>query len=337
MKITRSDIDRMFPRGQEDWKAALARLAPDLCPRYGITTVQRWRHFLAQVAAETDGLALPHMRESMRYRPQTILSTFDYRIGKAQSENPRFKGKSRDQIALELSRDGDLLAETVYGGRRELGNTQPGDGAKFIGRGPLQTTGREWYAKLGQEIGVDLVSEPDLLEMPEIGIKASFAEWAILGCNPLADTDSVERVSKRVNGGTNGLSRRRSEYARSLTIWPDASDTIDAPITPRHADAPPETITAASLAADGSRSMSWLMQLRMWLGLKIGLIITWLGLDNFDSAKGTLNELKGMVADHALVILLGVGGLSLLAVLVIQHFYVQAARDGRYVPAAPGA
>jgi putative chitinase len=344
MQITEAEIRKFFPKGQKSWVEALVKLAPTEAPAAGITTRRRWRHLLAQVAAETDGLRLNPMRESLRYSPGRMLEVFSYRLGLAQRQK-RFHGKSKAEIAAIVARDPEELAELVYGGRKELGNTQPGDGYRFIGRGPLQTTGREWYEKLGREIGVDLVAEPDLLATdPVISWRACFAEWRLLKANTVADTDNVTAVSKRVNGGSNGLDRRKTEYARAVVIWPDdgagaavvaegEDDSAPQPITPRHADAPPAVITAASLAADGSRSMSWLLRLRTWIAASWAAITAWFGFDSFGAARGTLNEIKSLVADHALVIVLGILGLTLAAILVIQHFYVLAAREGRYVPA----
>ena len=290
----RASLRRMFPRGQPAWLEALERIGPDLAVRHRVTTAERWRHLAAQVAAETDGLALPHMRENMRYSAARLLEVYAYRIRLAQRDNPRFRGQSAAQIAHALAGNPDLLAETVYGGRPDLGNTRPGDGAKYIGRGPLQTTGREWYDKLGRAIGVDLVGQPHRLEEPDTGWRAAFAEWDMLGCNALADRCSVDLVSRRVNGGTNGLARRRAEYHRASIIW-DAREVLVAPadylesadgnseqrpaarsavaasnenddwsvdVTPRHAEEVPQPVTAAALAADGSRSMSWLQRAR---------------------------------------------------------------------------
>ncbi len=171
--LVAADVRRFFPRGQRVWVDALAEIAPTEAPSAGITTNRRWRHFLSQVAAETDGLRLAPMRESLRYSPARMLDVFDYRLGLAQKKKP-FKGKSKAEIAALVVRDPEQLAELVYGGRKELGNTQPGDGHRFIGRGPLQTTGRGWYEKLSREIGVDLVANPDLLPCGGCFLSRSF-------------------------------------------------------------------------------------------------------------------------------------------------------------------
>jgi predicted chitinase len=93
-----------------------------------------------------------------------------------------------------------------YEGRRDLGNTHPGDGQRFKGRGPIQLTGRANYASYGRRIGVNLEAHPDMVAQPEIG-------WQVAGmffqkCLPAADAGDFRRVTKLVNGGLNGWDDR---------------------------------------------------------------------------------------------------------------------------------
>lgn len=98
----------------------------------------------------------------------------------------------------------EALANSVYGGR--LGNTQPGDGWRFRGRGLLQVTGRDNYVTLGKTLGIDLVGNPDMLAQPAIALRASIAWWE--KNVPDAVMGDIVRVTKRVNGGTVGLDDR---------------------------------------------------------------------------------------------------------------------------------
>lgn len=347
MVVTGSEIRKFFQKGQKPWVDALIELAPVEAPKAGIATIRQWKHFLSQTAAETDGLRLKNMRESLAYSADRFLEVFSYRLGLAQ-KTKRFKGMSKAEIASIVVHDRELMMEIVYNNRKELGNIQPGDGYRFIGRGPLQMTGRKWYAKVGREIGVDLVANPELIETdPHIAWRACFVEWRLLGVNKIAEKGSVEAVSRKVNGGTNGLARREKEFATATLIWPGegsfsvaatvpalASEPDTPEITPRHADAPPAAITAAQIAADGSRSMSWLLQIRNWIAGSSVAIGSWFGFDTFGAARGTISELKILLADHALVVVLGILGVALAAILVVQHYVVVAAREGRYVPGA---
>lgn len=96
---------------------------------------------------------------------------------------------------------------------RRLGNTEPGDGRRFSGRGLIQVTGRFNYAKYGKMLGLDLVSHPELLDDPTNACRSAGAYWAVNGCNTLADVDAFETITRRINGGLNGLDDRKQRWA----------------------------------------------------------------------------------------------------------------------------
>jgi predicted chitinase len=105
-----------------------------------------------------------------------------------------------------------------YEGRRDLGNIHPGDGRRFKGRGYIQITGRTNYRAVSEAFGVDFVSRPELLATPRYAALASCWWWANHGCNELADTRDVVAVTRRINGGTNGLAERQAFYARARQV-----------------------------------------------------------------------------------------------------------------------
>lgn len=96
----------------------------------------------------------------------------------------------------------------AYEGRRDLGNVKAGDGVKYKGRGVIQITGRFNYEKYGKKLGVDLVRKPELAETPEISVKTAIAYWTDHNLNALADKDDIRGITKRINGGYNGLNSR---------------------------------------------------------------------------------------------------------------------------------
>jgi putative chitinase len=102
------------------------------------------------------------------------------------------------------ARNPPALAEKVYGGR--LGNDEPGDGARYIGRGLLQVTGKDNYRAVGKVLGLDLLKYPDLLAQPDIALKASIAWWE--SKIPDAIMGDIVKVTKRVNGGSIGMADR---------------------------------------------------------------------------------------------------------------------------------
>lgn len=107
-----------------------------------------------------------------------------------------------------------------YEWRKDLGNIQPGDGVKFCGRGLIQITGRFNYAECSQALFGDdrLLKTPDLLEQPEWAAKSAAWFWKKNGLNKLADADRFTDLSKRINGGTNGLEDRKARYKLALSV-----------------------------------------------------------------------------------------------------------------------
>ena len=95
-----------------------------------------------------------------------------------------------------------------YEGRADLGNTQKGDGPRYKGRGLLQLTGRANYADYGKALGVDLVNNPTLAAQPALSLKIACEYWKRRNINADCDRDDVQAVTRKVNGGLNGLSDR---------------------------------------------------------------------------------------------------------------------------------
>ncbi len=93
-----------------------------------------------------------------------------------------------------------------------LGNTQPGDGFRYRGRGPIQITGRANYKKYGDLLGVDLVGNPDLAATPQFAFSTAGLFWKRNGLNDLADVEDFITITKRINGGLNGLADRQKYY-----------------------------------------------------------------------------------------------------------------------------
>ena len=113
---------------------------------------------------------------------------------------------------------GPTLAQTRYEGRADLGNTQPGDGSKYRGRGLIQITGRANYKACGEALGLDLINQPELLEKPQHACMSAAWFWATKGLSTLADEGKFETITRRINGGFNGLADRQMLYARALKV-----------------------------------------------------------------------------------------------------------------------
>ncbi|WP_306558487.1 MULTISPECIES: glycoside hydrolase family 19 protein [unclassified Janthinobacterium] len=112
----------------------------------------------------------------------------------------------------------ELASGQAYEGRADLGNTQRGDGVRFRGRGLLQVTGRANYAACGKALGLDLLAKPELLEQTVNACRSAGWFWQMKGLNALADAGDQERVTRRINGGVNGLAERLALYAAARKV-----------------------------------------------------------------------------------------------------------------------
>ena len=89
---------------------------------------------------------------------------------------------------------------------------------KYKGRGLIQLTGRANYAECGEALGLDLIACPELLEEPVNACRSAAWFWQSHGCNELADKHDFLRITKRINGGTNGWHDRWKYYQKALQV-----------------------------------------------------------------------------------------------------------------------
>lgn len=112
----------------------------------------------------------------------------------------------------------ELASGIAYEGRKDLGNTQPGDGPKYKGRGWIQLTGRHNYRQAGKAIGVDLEAFPTLAASEGyMGLIAGWF-WHSRNLNMWADKGDFLTITKLINGGVNGLSDRLSYWERAKKV-----------------------------------------------------------------------------------------------------------------------
>ena len=328
VKFDMVDLSAIAPRPRspsqlkiwQDYVDALLTHGPDLLAGSGITTPLRLSHLLATWAHESDGFTI--LWENMNY-------TTPERISEIFGANHSAKVSARE--ARALAHHPAELAERVYGlgnprKAAELGNTSGGDGFAYRGFGIGQITGRSDHERLING------------EYTALGaIRAALKEWTEKGCNAAADRDDVVAVRRKINGGSIGLSEVRAKLAICKQVFtvddftgePGAGDT---PRRPNSAAPPRIETTGPEIAGQGSRSMGWIQRLKMYLNLGSGSILGLLTLDNLGIAKAYVNEIKTMVTDNATV-LVGVGLLGgILVAGLIEHYLVEAAKDGRYSP-----
>lgn len=113
---------------------------------------------------------------------------------------------------------GPTPAQRGYEGRVDLGNTYPGDGFRYRGRGLIQITGRANYRACGAMLGFDTLNFPELLEGPTLASCSAAWFWRKNNLNALADKNDQVAICKRVNGGTNGLQSRLDFYEAARKV-----------------------------------------------------------------------------------------------------------------------
>lgn len=120
---------------------------------------------------------------------------------------------------------GPTPAQQGYEGRADLGNTEPGDGFRYRGRGLIQVTGRANYATCGAAINLPLITSPELLETPGNAAQSAAWFWNSRSLNDLADIGDFNTITRRINGGLNGLQNRLALYALCKSALGDGNGT----------------------------------------------------------------------------------------------------------------
>lgn len=208
--VTLDQITRLAPEAAAAYRAAFATGAPVLS-RYGVNaSALRVAHFMAQVFHETGALMLQF--ENLRYSAARLPQVWPLRF---KPRGPLDPAKYANQP--------EKLGNEVYGGR--LGNNRPGDGYLYRGRGLLQLTGKDSYARATTFLQRWERSAPDLVQQPDAVVSAAWclhvaaAEWAARGCNQAADRDDVAEVTRLINGGSIGLPERIVWTSKTRRVW----------------------------------------------------------------------------------------------------------------------
>lgn len=168
--------------------------------RYRIDSSVRLAAFLAQIGHES--AQLTRLVENLNYSAKGLMTTWPARFDAA--------------LAAQYARQPERIAAAVYNGR--MGNTTPGDGWRYRGRGLIQVTGKTNYQKCGEALGLDLIAHPELLEQPEQAAMSAAWFWASNSLSSLADAGSFEAITRKINGGLNGQTDRLALYRRALEV-----------------------------------------------------------------------------------------------------------------------
>jgi predicted chitinase len=157
-------------------------------------------------------------------RAKQLLPYLNHAMKEFNIDSPKRAAAFLAQLAHEsgqLKYFEELASGSAYEGRKDLGNTHPGDGVRFKGRGPIQLTGRANYERAGKALGVDLIAHPELAARPDIGFRIAGWFWKGHGLNELADKGEFRDITRRINGGYNGLAARESYWSTAKRVLGD--------------------------------------------------------------------------------------------------------------------
>lgn len=225
MKITAEQLRLIARNPQAETFADAITVATD---KWGIDTKLRMAHWISQWGHETQGFT--KLRENLNYAAEVLIVRFPKRISKVDAYRygrvgqPPFKGNG-DHPADQIE-----IANRIYGGdwgAQHLGNTQSGDGSRYIGRGFPNVTGRENYTRCSKALCGDdtLVYRPEFLEQPKYAAEAGGWFWHDRNLNELADRDDIHGITMKVTGwdGTGdglavGFDQRKTRLERALLV-----------------------------------------------------------------------------------------------------------------------
>ena len=164
-------------------------------PKYGIAdSKERLAHFFSQVLHESG--CMRYDMENLNYSAKALRAVFG-----------KYFKTMRD--AESCARKPEKIANRVYANRMGNGSESSGDGWKYRGRGLIQLTGKNNYKAFAKWIGNErVIDDPDLVAT-EYAVHSAIFFWDKNNLNKIADKDDVVRLTKRINGGVNGLAHRK--------------------------------------------------------------------------------------------------------------------------------
>jgi putative chitinase len=168
-----------------------------------INTPVRQAMFLSQLAHESGNFRF--VVENLNYSADALRRVFG-------------KYFPTEDLANQYARQPERIANRVYADRMGNGPEASGDGWKYRGRGLIQLTGKNNYASFSMQSDNNALVEPDLVAQPELAVDSAGWFWTTNRLNQLADTGDVKSVTRRINGGFNGLADREAKYNKLIVL-----------------------------------------------------------------------------------------------------------------------
>lgn len=167
----------------------------ELYRKYGLVTKRRKNHFFAQIQHES--------------KWQPIIENFNYSKERLLKVFPKY---FNEENVKKYINNPEKIANKVYANRMGNSNEDSGDGWKYRGRGYLQITGKNNYKQMSKDLSIDFTENPDYLLRAEYALLSALWFWNKNKLNKLADDDDIRGITKKINGGYNGLEDRIRIY-----------------------------------------------------------------------------------------------------------------------------
>ena len=201
MQLTVKQFSSIIPENKKPQDVVDA-LNP-LLKKYNINTVNRVAGFLAQCGHESAGFNI--LKENLNYSAKGLRGVFS-------------KYFPDDAIAAKYERKPEMIASRVYANRMGNANEASKDGYKFRGRGAIQLTGHDNYKAFADSIDMTIDEVIPYLETLEGALESACWFWKKTRINDLCDNDDIVTMTKRINGGTNGLADRKAHYEKAKKV-----------------------------------------------------------------------------------------------------------------------
>ena len=215
-KFTKDMLAAMVKNSEiDEWFDAIERILPD----HDIDTPERVAGFIAQCAHESGDFK--RLEENLNYSEKALNSVFGRYFGPGKRD------------AAEYARDPEKIANYVYqdefrSKRGALGNTKPGDGWRFRGRGLKQLTGRNNYTAFAKDIGISAEKAAEYLETKKGAVHSACWFWKKNNLNRYADNNDIVGMTKKINGGTIGLEDRTARYEKAMAVMTGKAPAVKA-------------------------------------------------------------------------------------------------------------
>lgn len=214
--ITISQLQAAKIKNPEKWLDAVEAT----CQEFEINTPERIASFLAQTSHESGGYTM--LSENLNYKAATLAACWPNRFAElGPDKKPKKDDKGKlipTAVANSIAGKPELIANLVYSSRMGNGPAESGEGWKYRGRGLKQLTGKDNYTRCGNALGVDLVSNPDLLLEPLYAARSAGWFYKSNNLSAFADAGDIKGMTKKINGGFIGLEQRQALYDACIGV-----------------------------------------------------------------------------------------------------------------------